>query len=254
MEFRTSLIDLDSLEVNAEDLPFSPQSKAAELEYLARTIVELGNLIRIPLVKQQGIDIYRLISGYFDYYAFLKARELNPELPDRIRVFIIDKNNSQSVLNQLEAIKKLEQVTLSPSITPEQSPQDLNQDLVFSNLAASIKDLETNLVNHIANSISQSQAEILSNFESKLPKPLLPLQAFNQLVDNNQAVDSNIYNLLLKKLAFLGSKKAKGIVDKIVEVKKKQPVEFKTFAELKSVLGKGKISAEKLLEIIDNWD
>ena len=63
------------------------------------------------MVKEIGIENYELLSGYFDYYALLKARELNPNLPDRIRVFVVNKNNQNSVIKQLEAIDNLEKIT-----------------------------------------------------------------------------------------------------------------------------------------------
>ncbi|MEP1079177.1 hypothetical protein NDI52_27590 [Leptolyngbya sp. PL-A3] len=109
MELRTFQIDLDSLEeIKPQQLPFNVEAKEAELEYFARSVIKLGGLLRIPVVERTGIESYRLIEGHFDYLAYLKARELNPDLPDRIRVFIMEKDNSEAVQTQLKALKDLE--------------------------------------------------------------------------------------------------------------------------------------------------
>lgn len=109
MELRTFQIDLDSLEeINTQQVPFDLDTKQADLEYFARSIIKLGGLLRIPVVERTGIDSYRLIEGHFDYLAYLKARNIDPDLPDRIRVFILDKDNSEPVQTQLKVLRNLD--------------------------------------------------------------------------------------------------------------------------------------------------
>ena len=55
-------------------------------------------------------------------------------------------------------------------------------------------------------------------------------------------------------MSFLGKKKAKKIVDRLRDRKKKDKTEFKTFQNVLDALGKGYISKDKLLEVIDNWN
>lgn len=109
MELRTFQIDLDSLEeIKPQQLPFDIETKATELEYFARSVIKLGGLLRIPVVERTGIESYRLIEGHFDYLAYLKAREIDPDLPDRIRVFIMEKDNSEPIQTQLRVLRDLE--------------------------------------------------------------------------------------------------------------------------------------------------
>ena len=249
MEFKTSLIDLDTLEVNQKKANnFSEE----ELEYLARTIVEVKGLIRIPLVRQKGIDSYKLISGYFDYYAFLKARELDEDLPDRIRVFILNDKNEKSILNQLEAIKKIEKTqTNDISGTEKNASTNINSnnlDIKLSNVISKFQDLESSVINQITKDVSEAKTEILETFESKLPKPLPILEAFNKIEDYRQRES------IIKKISFVGKKKAEKIVNQLVNYKEKNKTEFKTFQDVLNALDKGTLAKVKMLDIIDNWN
>lgn len=89
MALLTSIVDLDSIRV--KNSPFQPQSKPTEIEALARAVIELGGLINIPIVQLTGVDEYDLISGHLEYFAYRKALELSPALPDRLTVFIANK-------------------------------------------------------------------------------------------------------------------------------------------------------------------
>jgi len=89
MALLTLIVDLDSIRV--KNPPFQPQSKPTEIEALAHTVIELGGLVNIPIVQLSGIEEYDLISGHLEYFAYRKALEFSPALPDRLTVFIADK-------------------------------------------------------------------------------------------------------------------------------------------------------------------
>lgn len=112
MELRTYQIDLDTIaSIDQTRYPFDPEVHQIEVEHLAHSIVELQGLLRIPVVEEIDVEAYKLIAGHFDYFAYLKARELDPDLPDRIRAFVINKKNPLPILQQLEAIDRLETVS-----------------------------------------------------------------------------------------------------------------------------------------------
>ena len=82
MALFTSIVDLESIQVPNSD--FKPELYATEIEALARKILHLEASIHIPVVRSLGIDEYELISEHLSYYAYLKARELDENLPDRL--------------------------------------------------------------------------------------------------------------------------------------------------------------------------
>lgn len=139
MELRTFQIDLDSLEeIKPQQLPFDIEAKEAELEYFARSVIKLGGLLRIPVVERTGIESYRLVEGHFDYLAYLKAREIDPDLPDRIRVFIMEKDNSEPIQTQLNVLRDLE---LSNPTNPD-SLNSNDRDNSFKDLQVQVNSLK----------------------------------------------------------------------------------------------------------------
>ena len=128
MDLQTSLIDLDSIEqIEKNNFSIDPSEKSAEIEILAKTVISIKGLLRIPVVEQIGIESYKPISGHFDYYAYLRARELDSSLPDRIRVFIVNpkKEIAKGILEQLEAIDRIQ----PPIIDPDDSTLIILQQL-----------------------------------------------------------------------------------------------------------------------------
>jgi hypothetical protein len=189
MELQTSLIDLDSIEtIASNEFSIDPEKQATAIEHLAHSIVKLGGLIRIPVVEQVKIDVYKLIAGHFDYYAYLKARELDPDLPDRLRVFIVNpkKAITQEILTQLKAIERIQGATMSKNNTAAQTSEvDMQlrnlQDLCesrFSQLSQELKVL--NLLTNISAQVSGVN-QVIGALEQKLDQ--LPNSQSNRAGD-----------------------------------------------------------------------
>ncbi|MCZ0904856.1 ParB N-terminal domain-containing protein, partial [Microcoleus sp. HI-ES] len=55
-----------------------PRSNFAEpdLEKLARLILESGGLINPIIVRRNGMDAYEIVDGDFEYYAAVRAKEI----------------------------------------------------------------------------------------------------------------------------------------------------------------------------------
>lgn len=242
MGLSTSLIDIDSVEIDNREAELEPEKKVV-VESLAHSIVKLKELMTIPIVTRTGVESYKLISGDFEYralyYAFIKARELEPTLPDRIRVFIIDEQSIQPTLEQLETVKKLQPI-----------PNGSSDNTVLrklENIESTIQNLVANYSNKISMENQQIKSEILQNFEDRLPKPLPPLVAFNHISD------PKVYSEVVKKLEFLGKKKAQKLADKLKEIKNPKYNKFQTFNDVLAAIGKGYISKEKMIDVIDKW-
>jgi uncharacterized protein (UPF0216 family) len=67
MSLLTSIVDLESIEVDPTSIPSDLNNKQTEIEALAHAIIELkGGLLRIPVVRSLGIDKYKLVSGHLE--------------------------------------------------------------------------------------------------------------------------------------------------------------------------------------------
>ncbi|MBE9070856.1 hypothetical protein IQ260_29915, partial [Leptolyngbya cf. ectocarpi LEGE 11479] len=112
MKLGTSLVDIENIQID-QDLP---DIDASFLERAANSIATLGDMITIPIVRFLGVDEYKLISHFSEYQAFLKARSLNAEIPDRIRVFITNKDDEEKLLDQVKILQKGDKLSApSPS-------------------------------------------------------------------------------------------------------------------------------------------
>ncbi len=240
MSLLTSIVDLDSIQLNSA--PFAPTDRQAEIETLAHAIVELRGLLKIPVVRELGIDDYELVSGHLEYYAFLKAREIDDQLPDRLTVFILKPNNEEAILKQLEASQAIQQATTSSNNSPQSD----------ATLALKVNNLESRLdqnAKQTSAELAQFKAEVLAAIDTKLPQPLPALEAFNQIQDPVIKVQ------VVSKLTFLGKKKAETIVALLQEYKtNNNNAEFRQFSEVRKALGTGILSPEKMLEVIDQWN
>ena len=85
-----------------------PRSNFAEadLEKLARLILESGGLINPIIVRRNGMDAYEIVDGDFEYYAAARAKEIEPLKGETIGAFILEEENEELLLEQLEILRK----------------------------------------------------------------------------------------------------------------------------------------------------
>jgi hypothetical protein len=248
MKILTSIVDLESIQVKSSQ--FNSENNTEKIEALANTIIDLGGLVNVPIVQKKGIDEYELISGYMEYYAYLKACEINPRLPDRMTVFVADKKNQVAIRQQLEILQFIENTSQFSSQSTTQNPSEVN--LQIKNLESSIKNS-----NHLfSRALEDLKSELLAAIDEKLPKPIPIMDAFNRISEPEISV------MVHRKLEFMGTTKAQKIVVKLQEMsKQKNHQPFQSFAEILDLL-KVKhgnrmirlVSEEKMLAIIDRWN
>lgn len=76
----------------------------SRLEVLANAILTIG-LVRPLIVKQTGLMKYELIAGDFEYYASVRAKELDPRKGEMVNAFVIKDHEAEAVKQQLELLK-----------------------------------------------------------------------------------------------------------------------------------------------------
>lgn len=251
MALLTSIVDIDSIQV--KDSPFSPERNATKIEALANTIIGLDGLVNVPVVQEIGLDDYELISGHLEYYAYLKAVQINSKLPDRLTVFISNKKNKAAISKQLEILETIEKTNKDVPTSVSTVTNSSEVDLQLKNLESSIK--HNNEV--FSDKIEELKTELFAELENKLPKPIPPLEAFNRILEPEIALQ------LQRKLEFMGSSKAKKIVSGLQEVSKSENHKpFENFTEIVGLLKEKQknnrtvrlISEEKMLALIDRWN
>ena len=208
MQLFPSIIDIDSIQV--KDSLFAHEHNATKIEALANTIIDLGGLVNIPVVQQINLEDYELISGHLEYYAYLKAIQLNSKLPDRLTVFISNKKNEAAINKQLEILETIENTQKDTSVTAVANSSEI--DLQIKNLQSSIN--HNNEV--LSAKMEELKTELFAEFENKLPKPIPILDAFNRILEPEISLK------VKRKLQFMGPTKANKIVSEVEKISKRE--------------------------------
>jgi hypothetical protein len=155
-----------------------PRSNFAEadLDKLARLILESGGLINPIIVRRNGMDAYEIVDGDFEYYAAARAKEIEPLKGETIGAFILEEENEELLLEQLEILRKTAIID-NPSTNEVPQPS--------SSFEQRLTNIETRLENRInelkAEYTREKQAliERVKDVESRIPKPVPLLEALN---------------------------------------------------------------------------
>lgn len=260
MTLDTSLVDIESIQVNQDLPPLDP----AVLEYSANTIAAVGDLLHVPIVRFLDIDSYELLSNFEEYQAFLKARELNPDIPDRVRVFITQKKHESAILKQAKVLKQIQSTTNNLEIEKETrskstsiAPSSLEFEL--HNIKSAMDRLFSQMEkSHVNQSGIQST---LSELVEAQPKPLPILEAFNQI--DQPKIHQRLAVAIDQSSGFTSKekKKIKKVIARVQSLKEQKPdLEFATLSDFLEKLGKEPtgqkhryLTEKSLLKLVDQW-
>ena len=186
MSIKVVIVDLESIQP-----PKLPVENASSIETLANTIVKLRGLLQLPVLYSLGLEEYELISGHTEFYAYLKAREFDDSLPDRITVLVVDKKQAADIQKQLQTVAPGAKVV-----------KPTNEAIDFSNLEAKLE----RLFGSQQQSIDSLQNTLLTKLDAALPETLPLLVAFDRVTEPSIALQ------ISKNLAFLGDAKVRKIL------------------------------------------
>ncbi|MEN9847870.1 MAG: hypothetical protein RL368_610 [Pseudomonadota bacterium] len=80
------------------------QHSESAIEIGAQLILQLGGVITPLILRREGIDAYQLVSGTLEYYAALRAKELDLKQAETINAYIIEENEA-SILEQIKLFR-----------------------------------------------------------------------------------------------------------------------------------------------------
>ncbi|PSB27991.1 hypothetical protein C7B69_10340 [filamentous cyanobacterium Phorm 46] len=214
-----------------------PRSNFAEadLDKLARLILESGGLINPIIVRRNGMDAYEIVDGDFEYYAAARAKEIEPLKGETIGAFILEEENEKLLLEQLEIHRKTA-ITENPSVTvvPQQS----------SSFEQRLTNIETRLENRInelkADYTREKQAliERVKDVESRIPKPVPLLEALNTQKESQLRINLNTAGI-----------KSQTMRDNIIKQRDLEP-----FTSFENVVQRIKGLGDKtMIKLIDYW-
>ena len=206
----------------------------ADLEKLARLILESGGLINPIIVRRNGMDAYEIVDGDFEYYAAARAKEIEALKGETIGAFILEEENEELLLEQLAILRKTA-ITENPSVSVVPQP------------SSSFEQRLTNIESRLENRINELKAEYtrekqalierVKDVESRIPKPVPLLEALN--TQDKFKLATNLKNAGLKPQ----------IIEKIIKER-----DLEQFASFENVLERIKGLGDKtMIKLIDKW-
>lgn len=148
------------------------------IEELAQLILQGEGLISPLIIEQEPTLLtFRLVSGFLEYHAAMRAREINLEKAENIQAFIIGVDFEESRRKALEAqIAKIKDGTPPPPL-PDAVGKALNN--LESHFSVMQKDVAVTLesINYASTEVLKGVVSIDRKFDALLP--LVPKSQIN---------------------------------------------------------------------------
>lgn len=120
----------------------------ADLDEAARLLLKIEGVITPPILLENGVDSYKVIEGHFEYYAALRAEEIDPLKGETINAYLVEDEADVAVYQkQVEVFR-------------QQSPSPSNE---MNNLEARFAALEKNILHNISELIKTLPASSTVN-------------------------------------------------------------------------------------------
>ncbi len=230
-----------------------PRSSFSEdrLERAAQLILKAGGSITPPVVRKIDLNSFEVVSGHFEYYAAVKAREIDPRKGEMIGVFSIDPASEDAVseevlTEQIEVFKDKEASASDRPVTEGDRIPSVSPTLaqMFKNLETQIQaqsqQMREDYKRTMETSINNLQVRV-GDLEDRIPKPHPLLEALN----NSSKTD------LMLKLESMSSVN-KTVLANILSERDRQ--DFSEFKDFKDLVSRIKGLAEKTtIKMIDEW-
>ncbi|MEE3717764.1 ParB/Srx family N-terminal domain-containing protein [Tumidithrix elongata RA019] len=174
MKLSTSLVAVKKITSSKSCSEFDSE----RIEKLAQEILKAEGIISPLILNRTSLESYEVVDGHFEYYAAVKAREIDPRKGEMISAYIIDSENSAIS----SAIK--EQIELLRASATDDLPQvDETAESVDRNLTAEI-------LRSVVTKISNFETKI-STFENLLIEKVNKIEQ----TTNNAKPSSEIFSV-----------------------------------------------------------
>ena len=206
------------------------------IEQAASAILAAEGTINPIVVRQISLREFEVIDGHLEYYAAIRAKELDLAKGEMIDAIVVQPENETAILEQVKLLRS--QVKLSSSAaTSQQATEGI--DSRITNLEKFIEKQFSELSQkHIEE--KRRLETLIREMQGYLPKPLEPLVFFNTA--SIQELSSRF-----KRIGLVG-KTAEKVISAI-ESERKQG-EFNSLAEVRRRV-KG-LSEKRLLSLLED--
>jgi hypothetical protein len=154
MSLLTSSIDLDMIVSPLQELSQFPSS---QIEHLADLFLQAGGTVKPILLRKISPIAFEVLEGHFEYYAALKAQEINDQFT-AIRAYVVPPELESTILEQYNFLR-------SPSTSAPQAQPDLAQNLaqMETAIANRLEQKLTSTIDRIVEERINSSLQVFAN-------------------------------------------------------------------------------------------
>lgn len=199
--------------VLVEDIQSSlPRSKFSEtdLDEAAKLLLKIEGVITPPILLQSGLDSYKVIEGHFEYYAALRAEEIDPLKGETINAYLIEDEADIAVYKkQIEVFRQGKALPPTSSIEARlaaiedmlhkiialQPPEKDNQ--AEQKLLEEINTLDLVKLNYKLEQIKASKKVRENILKARQNPSFQPFQSRHELIKRIAGLGEKSFNTLL---------------------------------------------------------
>ncbi|GGA28510.1 hypothetical protein [Okeania sp. KiyG1] len=195
-----------------------PRSEFSEsdLEQAAQLILKAEGTIKPLVVRTIGWESYEVVDGHFEYYAAVRAKEINPRDGERIGAFIIEGDKAEALEEQVEIFRKKSSISPVSEESTVIQEGTINLSELDKLLDKKLQPIITKLGQKTIESPTHSQPienknieEKLENIESKIDQ-LVPKTKSGEI----EEILNNQLEVIRQKISNLSKQEALSLLTK----------------------------------------
>ncbi|MEP0790121.1 MULTISPECIES: Rho termination factor N-terminal domain-containing protein [Cyanophyceae] len=231
MKLSTSLVAVKKINSNVARSEFLED----ELNRTAELILKAEGIINPPVIRRTSLESYEVVNGHFEYYAAVKAREIDPRKGEMIGAFIIESENEKVLMDQVEVLRNREFNNESPvaDTQPLNTVESSKEVIQIESILPEIENLIDKKLEQISSRLSEQneellreQVEVLRSREINNESPVADIQPSNTVESSREVIQiesilPEIDKLIDRKLELISNKISKHIDE---FVKKIEPI------------------------------
>ncbi|MBD1905332.1 hypothetical protein NDI37_18540 [Funiculus sociatus GB2-A5] len=216
MKLSTSLVAVKKINSNVPRSEFLED----ELNRTAELILKAEGIINPPVIRRTSGESYEVVNGHFEYYAAVKAREIDPRKGEMIGAFIIESENEEVLMDQVEVLRNREFNNESPvaDTQPLNTVESSNEVIQIESLLPEIESLIDNKLDLISRRLSEQneellreQVEVLRSREINNKLPVADTQPLNTVETSKEVIQiesllPEIESLIDRKLQLISNR------------------------------------------------
>ncbi len=255
MKLPTKLVAVKKISSNVPRDQFSSEN----IDKVAQLILEVEGTINPIILRRTSLESYEVVSGHFEYYAAVKAREISLLKGEMIQAIILEPENQEVLLEQVSLLRdkpnisngeELLQLRKENQSLKDQVSQSKEENQSLKNkFKANDPVIDSNFIQEIKEQINQSLAIYFKdNIENQLSSLKDDIQKIKEKVIPPPPPLINLNTADKKKLTSvpgLGSLTA----DKIIQ-RRKTKGNFTSIDELSEIVSSKTITTKKWVDYL----